>query len=388
MYNSFSRICLGAAFAILTSGCSQEYNFPKIDIKNVEAPMDYGSWLSMDTAPDDKRIAIAYYDRSHTALGFAVGTPQRDGTVNWKHEEVDGYPDSEGLDRGDKGKYCSMKVAPDGTVWVAYYDTTNGGLWAAHRRGFTWETGLVDSGTGAKPNAGQWASLDLNKDGNPVVAHHDSGKGTLRISRYSDGVWSTEDAHTGEPYSEEVDGETVFRAASVGTYAHLTIHDGTEYIAFYDAAQQDLNLLEGFAGAYNHSVIDSAGDVGQWPNIWTDGSELNIAYHDITGQDLKLASRSGGGSYSIATLDNGEFRGADTEIFKSDDKLSILYFDGQDNNMMKAEQSGADWNITTVGGETSAVGFHNESTLADGRLWVASYDFTNRTLFIKDINAE
>jgi hypothetical protein len=49
------------------------------------------------------------------------------------------------------------------------------------------------------------------------------------------------------------------------------------------------------------------------------------------------------------------------------------------------QQTGSDWNITTVGGETTAVGFHNEATSTDGHMWVASYDFTNRTLFIKDI---
>jgi hypothetical protein len=386
MFGMSSRLLIGISIATLASGCSQEYNFPSFDNKIVEAPKDFGSWLSMDTAPDNRRIAIAYYDRSNTALGFAVGTPSAEGSVTWKHEEVDGYADSEGLDRGDKGKYCSMKVAPDGTVWVAYYDVTNGGLWAAHRRGFDWETTMVDSGAGAKPNAGQWASLDLNNDGNPVIAHHDSGKGTLRVSRFSDGAWTTEDAHTGEDYNVEVDGEAVYRAASVGTYANLQIHNGTEYIAFYDAAQQTLNLLEGFAGAYTHTVVDSSSDVGQWPSLWTDGTELHIAYHDVAGQNLKLASRSGGGSFSLNTIDSGEFRGADTEVFKHNEQMSIVYFDGHDNNMMRAEQTGTAWNISTVGGETAAVGFHNESTVADGRLWVGSYDFTNRTLFIKDIS--
>ena len=271
-------------------------------------------------------------------------------------------------------------------MWVAYYDVTNGGLWAAHRTGYNWETTIVDSGAGAKPNAGQWASLALNSDGNPVIAHHDSGKGTLRVSRFTDGAWTTEDAHTGEAYSVEVDGETVYRPASVGTFANLFIHEGTEYIAFYDAAQQTLNLLEGFAGAYTHTVVDATGDVGQWPNIWTDGSELHIAYHDVSGQNLKLASRSGGGSFSLNTIDSGEFRGADTELLKHNDQMSVIYFDGHDNNMMRATQSGSDWSIATVGGDTSAIGFHNESAVVDGRLWAGSYDFTNRTLFIQDIS--
>lgn len=389
MFMPASRFFIGISLTTLfVGGCSQEYNFPKIDITTVETPVDYGSWLSMDTAPDNERITIAYYDRSNTALGFAVGSPSSDGSVSWKHEEVDGYPDSEGLDRGDKGKYCSMKVAPDGTVWVAYHDVTNGGLWAAHRRGYTWEIALVDSGTGLKPNAGQWASLALNSEGNPVVAHHESDKGSLRISRYSDGQWITEEAHTGEPYSAEIEGETVYREASVGTFAQLKIHNGTEYIAYYDAAQQTLNLLEGFSGAYTTSVIDSTGDVGQWPSMLISDTELQVAYHDVGGQSLKLATRSGGGSFTLNTIDSGEFRGADTHIFSHNNQTSIVYFDGHDNNMMLAQLTGSDWNITTVGGETAAVGFHNEATATDGHMWVASYDFTNRTLFIKDLTAK
>ena len=32
-------------------------------------------------------------------------------------------------------------------------------------------------------------------------------------------------------------------------------------VVFYDGAQQNLNLLEGFPGAYAHTIIDDAGNV-------------------------------------------------------------------------------------------------------------------------------
>ena len=118
MFPISSRVVFAVSLtALMSGGCSQEYNFPSFDNKVVEPPKDFGSWLSMDTAPDNKRIAIAYYDRSNTALGFAVGTPQADGSVSWKHEEVDGYADSEGLDRGDKGEVLlheKLLMAPCG----------------------------------------------------------------------------------------------------------------------------------------------------------------------------------------------------------------------------------------------------------------------------------
>ena len=61
-------------------------------------------------------------------------------------------------------------------------------------------------------------------------------------------------------------------------------------------------------------VVDSEGDVGKWPSMVHTGSELMIAYQDSANQDLKLA-RGSGTDWSIETIDSGDFRGADSEIF-------------------------------------------------------------------------
>ena len=134
--------------ALLWAGCScSDTNFTPLD-NFPELENDHGSWLSMDTSPDG-RIVVAFYDRSKGGLGFAIGKVLDDGTVGWRYEEVDGYPDADGLNPGDRGTFASMKVAPNGDVWVAYHDVSNGGLRVAQRTAGGWlEPELVDAGAG------------------------------------------------------------------------------------------------------------------------------------------------------------------------------------------------------------------------------------------------
>lgn len=339
---------------------------------------DHGQWLSMDVGPNES-LVVSYYDRTRGAVGFAVGAPQEDGEVWWTHEQVDGYPDRQGLDPGDLGWFTSIAVAPSGRVWVAYHDQGNGSLRAAYRDGGAWTAELADAGSGLSPDAGQWASLALDADGNPVVAHHDAAAGTLRISRRSaEGTWSTEVAATGTP---GVDGEGGAVPANVGRFARLLIANGVEYVAFYDAAHGDLRLIEGFSGAWTSTVIDEAGDVGQWPSLWLDGERLLVAYHDVTNQDLKLARRVGGGAFTTEVLDSDELVGADTEVFVDQTGgIGVVYFDGQFNDM-RVTRDVAGFETSVLGGDGLAVGYHNEVAFAGGKWWVASYDYTNRRIF-------
>jgi len=61
--------------------------------------------------------------------------------------------------------------------------------------------------------------------------------------------------------------------------------------------------------------------------------------------------------------------------------LSIAYFDGQNNDMLLATQSGSDWTIDTVVGSEGALGFHNETISIGGVVYAGCYDYTERTLW-------
>ncbi|MBW2257041.1 MAG: hypothetical protein JRI25_20945 [Deltaproteobacteria bacterium] len=379
------RGVLIAVLGVAVAGCScrNDTTFTPREQRVLEN--DHGQWLSMDVAPDG-RLVVTYYDRSWGGIGFAKGTPKDSGEVFWDYEQVDGYPDDQGLNPGDRGLFTSVKVAPDGGVWASYYDNTNGSLRVAHRVGGRWETEVADVGGGLDPNAGQWTSLALDTSDNPVVAHYDAGKGELRVARRAESGWSGESVFQGLPWDGvDATGTAVHRDASVGMYARLLIDGSTEYIAFYDAAQQSLNLLEGFPGAYTHTVVYNQGNVGLWPSLWTDGTDLLIAFQAADTQDLMLARRSGGGPFSVSVVDDGEYRGADTEVFLRDGQLSILYFDGYNNDMRLATETGSGWQVDAIAGDGIAVGYHNEVAYTHDRWWVASYDYTNRRIFAKPL---
>lgn len=358
------------------------------------APVDHGSWLSFDVAPDNERIVMSYYDRERGGLGFGIGTIADDGTLSWFHERVDGYPGSDGLDRGDRGKYSSMKVAEDGTVWIAYQDVGKGTLWAAHRQGGggslsfdaenpQWVLTLVDAGTGTTPSAGHWVSLDLDADDNPVIASYDALSHSLKVSRLdadaSTPSFTTTEAWTGAPWSGvDAEGVGISRVADVGTFAELMIDGTNEYIAFYDAAQQRLSLIEGTGGAWTQSFVTPEGtNAGQWPSMMIDAGTLFLAYHDVTNQNLMIATRTTGG-YELELVDGGDFVGADTEIVKKAGAVGILYFDGQNNDQKFATRSGAVWVAETIAGDGEAVGFHNEVAQVGDRWIAGSYSFSTR----------
>ncbi|MCB9746466.1 MAG: hypothetical protein H6740_28070 [Alphaproteobacteria bacterium] len=343
-----------------------------------EITNDVGQYLSMD-AFSDGTVAISYYDRTKGGLAFATWNGER-----WIEERVDGYAGSDGLDPGDRGKYTSLAIDSGDTAWISYYDATNGNLFYARRSpAGEWETGLADTGGGATPNAGMFSSLALDATGNPVVAHYDVNRGQLRVAHYNDGSFSGEVVDEGEDYTPDT-GETV--DGSVGKYARIAIADGTEYIAYYDAAFGDLKLAVGGAGSYNTYVIDSDGDVGAWPSILIDGGDVWIAYQDVGNQDLKLAQvDSSGNVASMEVIDDGAFIGADSELFLNGSFPAILYFDGNENNLKLAQSNGSEWSVDTVAGADAALGFHNETVVAGGTRYIGCYDYTNRTIWFESL---
>jgi|AMFO01.1.fsa_nt_gi hypothetical protein len=374
----FTAIALVAAFAPGCGSCSDSNIVTPGQNTDSATPAfdhDWGSWLSAAVNPDGQP-AVAYYDRTQGALGYAVGTIADDGTVTWTHEEVDGYPDDQGLDSGDRGQYASMAIATDGTVWISYYDKTNKALRYARRNtDGSWDTGLADTGGGAQPNAGEWTSLALDASGNPVVAHYDAGMGQLRVAHWDGSSFSGEVVDEGTDYTPADTGATV--SANVGQYARLRISDGVEYIAYYDAAAGDLKLAHGTSGAYTVETVASDGDVGQWPDMLIDGGTVEIAYQDVGNQDLDYAVGTPG-SWNVSVVDDGDHVGADTALFMNGTYPAIVYFDGHDNNMKLARFDGQSWADDTVAGTDTALGFHNEVVTANGHHYAICYDYTDR----------
>ena len=152
--------------------------------------------VDLDGAP-----VISHYHRSQGAVGFATRPGPTTG-LRWRHEQVDGYPDENGFDAGDRGKYTTLAVAADGRVWVAYQDVQNRNLRYATRPAGTteWESGSADVGAGAAPDAGHYAAMALDAYGNPIVAHYDAGAGQLRVTRWNGTAFSGAVVDAGDPH--------------------------------------------------------------------------------------------------------------------------------------------------------------------------------------------
>ncbi|MDP6931572.1 MAG: hypothetical protein QGG40_01590 [Myxococcota bacterium] len=361
-------------------GC-HETDLVQQDTVDDEFTNDWGNWLSMDLMPDGSP-ALAYYDRTRGALGFALGALGDDG-VSWSHEEVDGYPDDDGLDTGDRGTYASMAVASDGTVWIAYYDVNLKHLrYAVRDTDGVWTTGTADVGDGASPDAGKFASLTLDADENPVIAHYDVGKARLRIARWNGSGFTGEVVDEGEDHAPDSGEEGEEATADVGSFAELQIVDGTEYIAYYDAAHGALKLAHGSTGSYEIEIIDDEGDVGQWPDLWIDGGTMHLAYHDVENQDLRLAIGTPG-SWTLTSVDDGDLVGADAEVFALNGSPAIAYFDGANNDLLVAELDGGSWVSSTLAGDDAALGYHTEIAQDGDTTYIACYDYTQRDVWFQ-----
>ncbi|MCB9664281.1 MAG: hypothetical protein H6732_09220 [Alphaproteobacteria bacterium] len=390
-------------------GCNEPSVFDKTNAFEVPdpdpEPPDFGTWLSLDVAPEGQRLVATYYDRQAEGLGFAVGYPNGKDELEWLHEQVDGYTSPDGGLIPQAGKYGSMRVAPDGTVWVSYWDEGNDALKFAHRLGggpaaieakYSWVTGTIDEG----PGVGTWTSLDLDAEGKPVVAYHDEANGTLKIAYLvEDGgstgetVWNTTVAVTGNAFQGvDADGKAVNRAADVGEHARLLIREGTYLIAYHDKAQRALGLAEGpKGGPFSASLISASAactENGQWPSILiTQAGVPTIAYHDVTNQNLCIATRQSGAWQPPELVDAAPYVGADTEVVERLGTVGIVYFDGQNNDMKYASKpgNGAVWVSETLGGLDAPVGFHNEIVRTGNDWWAASYDYRSRKLFVTQL---
>lgn len=370
------------------SGCSEQNIVSREpvaydDTTYADLDHDWGSWLSMAVNLDNAPV-VSYYDKTKGALGFATATWTADNELRWIHEQVDGYADDAGFDNGDRGKYTSLAVAADGQIWIAYQDVQNKALRYATRTAAdtVWTSNVADVGGGPTPVAGLYASLALDGNGYPIVAHYDEGAGTLRVARWNGSAFAGAVVDEGD---ESISDTGAPVDADTGRYPSLAIVEGIEYIAYYDVANGDLKLAWGTGGNYSIETIDSEGDVGQWPNLVINEGRLHIAYHDAGNGDLKYAVGAPG-SFEIQVVDDSDHVGADTKLWISGDKPNIAYFDGRNNDMKQAWPSGDGWQSRTVTEDPGALGFHNEVVIAGGQTWAGCYDYTNRTLWFRSLD--
>jgi len=235
-----------------------------------------GSYTSLAIGTDGNPV-VAYYDEDNKTLkilkcgnsacttGNSVTTADNIGWV---------------------GQYTSLAIGTDGNPVVAYLDWGNGWLKILKCGNSSCTSGNTKTTVDTKVWVGQYTSLAIGTDGNPVVAYYNYSSSDLNILKCGDSACTSGNTTT-----------TVESVNVVGQYTSLAIGtDGNPVVAYYDGTNGNLNILKcgnSACTAGNSTTIpDSTGSVGSYTSlaIGTDGNPV-VAYYDSTNLNLKIAKQ-------------------------------------------------------------------------------------------------
>lgn len=168
---------------------------------------------------------ISYYDYTNMDLKYVRwGYYQVGGVWRWLSGTVD--------TPGDVGKYSSVRVDNSGTIYVSYFDATNGDLRYAYSwpsmgdDGYRWFSASTLDSIGV---VGEYTAIDVSSLGDLSIAYYDSTNKRLKCAR--------------RPRNEGSEWlvDTVDSSGQVGQYASLALDTGgNAHISYYDAQNQDL----------------------------------------------------------------------------------------------------------------------------------------------------
>ena len=236
--------------------------------------LNFGQFTSLVLRPPDGFPRIAYYNQSGSALKFASWN----GT-GWKNVTVD--------ETASVGQYASLALGPSDSARIAYYDATYGTLKYAWQVGTTW---LNETVPGGGPDVGRYASLALSGTGDPSVAYYNATGQTLMYAVQSSGVW------TNTTVAKVGDWNAPSAITPIGRYASLALNkSGNPSIAYYNATTHSLRYAVLSNGSWANESVDAVGDVGRYVSLAFDPRTDSpaIAYYDATNLSLKYAHWSG-----------------------------------------------------------------------------------------------
>jgi hypothetical protein len=258
-------------------GCVAAASSVIFDVQNT------GQFSSVAIGSDGNPV-VSYYDGANGDLKV----------LHCNDRSCDGTDDTSNVvdGTGDVGQYTSLAIGKNGFPVIAYYDVTNHDLKVARCNDLACAGGNETiSRVESTGDVGEFASLAIGLDGNPVIAYYKRSSGDLKVARCNDPAC----AGGNETRS------TVSSAGDVGQHASLGIGlDGLPAVAFYDATPTALDLRiarcndRACAGGNEKiSTLDSTGDVGQNASlaIGLDGVPI-VAYMDVTAGTIRVARAS------------------------------------------------------------------------------------------------
>jgi len=239
-------------------------------------------------------------------------------------------------------------------------------------------------------DVGRYASLAIDQLSHPWVSYRDETTAELKIARYvgSNGAgcalntWSC----------QVVDSDT-----DVGKHTSITVGRGTDaWISYWDDTADDLRVanfvgtggncddLYGGADAWNCTIVDSTGIVGEYNSIALDRFGYPwVSYFDATNTTLKVAQYVGSGgsgcassAWTCTTVENTGVEGQWSSLaFDEEGKAWVSYYHSSSTELKVARfvQGGGSgcsstaWTCVVVdsdniSGEYSSIGFNPNGT--------------------------
>ena len=282
-----------------------------------------GQYGSQVRAPDGT-LYVAHYDSSATALRVSRKIPGE----HWESEIVD--------NAANVGKWAALAMAADGTLHVAYYDQSATAL--KHVSGTFGSWGTPEQVDNAA-NVGQYNSIVVDPAGNPKIAYYDSSNTNLKFAHKPGGGWVNENIDTG---------------GSNGQYTSMArAADGTFHIAYRYASANDLRYVRGKEGTWESpQAIDTASSTGQWNALVLDSlGNPHILTYNSSSDDLRYARSTAAGNPGSWAVDNvqtsgnvGRYTSLDID---SSNRLYASYESGGDLIVANRTLAGA-WGFQTV----------------------------------------
>jgi hypothetical protein len=250
-----------------------------------------------------------------------------------------------------------------------------------------WFINTVDS----PYDVGQHVSVALDPEtGTPYVSYYEASHRDLRMAKY---VGSGGNCGPNNDWSCE----TVDSGGDVGKYSSIVVDptDNLPMIAYYDATNGALKLAIGYAFGWIIKTIDDPllGSAGLYASLELGSpTKPRIAYYfsNLMGADSLWYARyvgggtgnCGGNDYQCDPIDSGDQVGKYASLaLDSSDRPRVAYYDGGNDALMYAYQSGGTWTIREILPTNSGQYASLYVDVDNGDLpHIAHYDRSNGTL--------
>ncbi len=234
---------------------------------------------------------------------------------------------------GGVGFYTSIAVGTDGNPVISYNDATVNDLKVAKCANPTCVGAATLTTVDSAGVVGHRTSIAIGTDGNPVISYRDATNGDLKVAK------CTSPACTGAAAITAVDA-----AGNNGDYTSIVIGtDGNPVISYQDIDNADLKVAKcanpACTGAATLTAVDTAGAVGEHTSIAIggDGNPV-ISYRDATNADLKIAkciTPACTGATTLTAVDTTGNQGAWTSIAIGIDRNPVISYEDVNNSQLR-----------------------------------------------------